>query len=115
MKTIQYFQGEAEWLDFTVFKRGTRTEENLTGCTFHLAVKRNIDDITFTFEKDNADFDSAMAANGRIAVFLDATDTNLYPGQYEGEVTVTYTGTPASINKDLRFKLEILAAVQPSP
>ena len=46
-----------------------------------------------------------------MTVFLDATDTDLTPGAYVGELEVTWDASPDIIEKTADFELKVIKSV----
>jgi hypothetical protein len=113
MVNIALHQGEAKLLPFRIKNRATGQAMNLTASRFILWAKRSEDDDYVALMKNEADFDTSLAATGYVTVFLTADDTYLDPWIYTAELRITLNATPVPIEK-IRFTLEILAAITPT-
>ena len=89
-------QGEAKSLTITV-TGDYGAAVDISGTTLALGVKLNKNQATCVIEKADTDFDKTLAAQGVISVFLTTTDTNITPGNYVGELSVTWAGLPQEI------------------
>ena len=103
-------QGEAKTLTLTV------TDEygaavDVSEATLHLGVKLNKNQADYAIEKQNSDFDKSAGAQGIVTVFLDATDTNITPGAYVGELEVTWDASPDIIEMTADFELKVVKSV----
>jgi hypothetical protein len=97
-------QKEAKVVTFTVTVGGVALD--LTGCTFYFGVKRKSSDTTFSIDKDDADFVKTQAALGIVSVFLTATDLDLDPGTYIGELKTTFTDLGVDKSDDVSIVIK---------
>ena len=103
-------QGEAKTLTLTV------TDEygavvDVSEATLHLGVKLNKNQADYAIEKQDSDFDKTAGTQGIVTVFLDATDTNIAPGTYVGELEATFDASPDIIEKTADFELKVIKSV----
>jgi hypothetical protein len=106
-------QGEAKVVTLTVTDEAGALV-NLSAATLTLGVKAHASDLLFVIQKANTDFDKTAAASGVVKVPLTATDTNLAPGDYVGELKAEWASSPVVIEKTINFYLQIRQAVIPA-
>ncbi len=109
MAAISFKQGEARALNFTVSEGGE--PKDLSGASLAFIVKRRKSEAEVVISKADADFDKSKETAGVVSVFLTPEETGQGPGTYVGELTITFPGTPAVIEKSLDLTMAIEEAV----
>lgn len=88
---VTFKQKEADFLPFNLTDVETRQPLNLTNATLFLGVKADLDDVEYLISKEHDSFTITEPPTlGQCIVFLDQTDLDLPPGNYLGELKISY-------------------------
>ncbi len=109
MAAITFKQGEARAVNFTVSQDGE--PKDLSGALLAFNVKRRNSEADLAISKADPDFDKTQGAEGAVSVFLTSSETGHEPGTYVGELTITFPGSPAVIEKSLDLTVIIEEAL----
>ena len=97
--TISLKQEEAKTITLTITQSDVAVD--VSSATLKLAVKRNKNDSEYSIEKLDAAFDKDLASTGVVTVPFSATDTDLDPGSYTGELKIAFSESNIDKSADL--------------
>jgi hypothetical protein len=106
-QTLNLYQGESKVIKIRIVDNITKQPIPLTGCTFSLKIVGIIHS-TKIIEKDDADFDKTLVANGIIKFPLSDGDLDTL-GKFTGQLTITFPND--EIDKSNIFYLYIIRAI----
>lgn len=110
MSQISMKQGEAKHLTIQVLTTNA-TPVDLSGTTLLLGVKRNKYDATYAFSHTHSAFDTTLATQGVVSVFLTTANTIQYQGNLIGEIKIYYSTSPIQVEKTSDFTITIYESV----
>jgi len=105
--SIEIKRKEAKTLTFTIRDNNGDVLDVSDPTTVDFVVKDRPGGSTI-ISKQNSDFDKTNAADGKVSVVLDSTDTD-YVGSYVGELKITFSGT--NIDKSDYIQILIQEAI----
>jgi len=98
---------EAKTIRLVITTNGAILDVSTAICL--LAFKKSKIDTIYVIEKTDTDFDKTDAIIGILRVNLSEDDLDLIPGDYIGELKLSFSVT--NIDKSADIKLKVLAAV----
>jgi hypothetical protein len=94
---------EAKTIRFTVTSDGVAADVSTATLSFQIKSDKDGDALV---SKADGDFDKTDAATGVVTVPLSATNLDLTPGKYYGELRTTFSASNIDKSGDITIKIE---------